>query len=134
MTALRKPIFAIAVVASLAALLPTLFFSVHLVLGPVAIGTQSRGVYVAWPTDGSFEMRISDTDFDHRKLMQLRPTLMRQSILIRHFTCVLVTWGLYLWMRNISSKHPRGHCQQCGYDLTGNTTGFCPECNTKVVA
>jgi hypothetical protein len=21
-----------------------------------------------------------------------------------------------------------GHCQECGYDLTGNTTGPCPEC------
>lgn len=24
----------------------------------------------------------------------------------------------------------RGHCQHCGYDLTGNVSGRCPECGT----
>lgn len=23
---------------------------------------------------------------------------------------------------------PPGHCQRCGYDLTGNVTGVCSEC------
>ena len=25
---------------------------------------------------------------------------------------------------------PPGHCQRCGYDLTGNVSGRCPECGT----
>ena len=25
-------------------------------------------------------------------------------------------------------KHPAGHCQRCGYNLTGNLSGICPEC------
>ena len=25
-----------------------------------------------------------------------------------------------------------GHCRKCGYDLTGNVTGRCPECGTPV--
>ncbi len=25
-------------------------------------------------------------------------------------------------------RHPAGHCQNCGYDLTGNDTGVCSEC------
>ena len=25
---------------------------------------------------------------------------------------------------------PAGHCQTCAYDLTGNTSGTCPECGT----
>lgn len=28
-------------------------------------------------------------------------------------------------------RHRRGLCMTCGYDLTGNTTGVCPECFTK---
>ena len=24
-----------------------------------------------------------------------------------------------------------GHCQRCGYNLTGNVSGVCPECGTK---
>ncbi len=25
-----------------------------------------------------------------------------------------------------------GHCQNCGYNLTGNTSGRCPECGERV--
>ena len=25
-----------------------------------------------------------------------------------------------------------GHCTKCGYNLTGNTTGVCPECGTAM--
>lgn len=25
-------------------------------------------------------------------------------------------------------RHPTGHCSQCGYNLTGNVSGICPEC------
>ncbi len=27
---------------------------------------------------------------------------------------------------------PLGYCQQCGYNLTGNESGVCPECATPV--
>ncbi|MBN2562782.1 MAG: hypothetical protein JXQ75_17805 [Phycisphaerae bacterium] len=27
---------------------------------------------------------------------------------------------------------PAGHCRECGYDLTGNTSGICPECGTPI--
>ena len=36
----------------------------------------------------------------------------------------------YLWWRD--RRPPRGHCQVCGYDLTGNVSGVCPECGEKV--
>ena len=26
--------------------------------------------------------------------------------------------------------YPPGHCQKCGYNLTGNVSGVCPECGT----
>jgi hypothetical protein len=35
------------------------------------------------------------------------------------------TW---LWHRN--RRVPPGHCRKCRYDLTGITTGICPECGT----
>jgi hypothetical protein len=35
-----------------------------------------------------------------------------------------------LWHRD---RHPPpGHCQTCGYNLTGNTSGRCPECGEAV--
>ncbi len=29
-------------------------------------------------------------------------------------------------------RHPPSHCQKCGYDLTGNVSGKCPECGTPI--
>lgn len=29
-------------------------------------------------------------------------------------------------------RHPPGHCQECGYDLTGNESGVCPECGKAI--
>ncbi|UCC29745.1 MAG: hypothetical protein JSU86_16260 [Phycisphaerales bacterium] len=27
---------------------------------------------------------------------------------------------------------PAGYCRKCGYDLTGNVSGVCPECGTEI--
>jgi hypothetical protein len=37
---------------------------------------------------------------------------------------------VFLWWRDRSV--PPGHCEGCGYDLTGNVSGVCPECGQKV--
>lgn len=34
------------------------------------------------------------------------------------------------WWR--TTRHRRGHCRKCGYNLTGNVSGRCPECGTEV--
>jgi uncharacterized paraquat-inducible protein A len=31
-------------------------------------------------------------------------------------------------------RRRRGLCVKCGYDLTGNTSGVCPECGTPLPA
>ena len=36
---------------------------------------------------------------------------------------------IILWRRD--RRHPPGYCQKCGYDLTGNVSGVCPECGRK---
>ena len=36
-----------------------------------------------------------------------------------------------LWHRD-RRAHPPGHCQTCGYHLTGNVSGRCPECGKAV--
>jgi hypothetical protein len=40
-------------------------------------------------------------------------------------TCLLV------WLDR-RRRIPPGHCQRCGYDLTGNVSGRCSECGEKV--
>lgn len=36
----------------------------------------------------------------------------------------------FLWWRD--RRWPPGHCTTCGYDLTGNVSGRCPECGVTV--
>lgn len=45
------------------------------------------------------------------------------------FGAVAVPTAL-LWWRD--RPFPSGHCRQCGYDLTGNVSGRCPECGTPL--
>ena len=33
-----------------------------------------------------------------------------------------------------SQRHVQGYCAACGYDLTGNQSGLCPECGTVIRA
>lgn len=34
------------------------------------------------------------------------------------------------WWR--ADRHRRGHCRKCGYNLTGNVSGRCPECGKDI--
>jgi len=38
-------------------------------------------------------------------------------------------WRCY-WQRFHAKR--KGHCRRCGYDLTGNVSGICPECGTSI--
>jgi hypothetical protein len=35
---------------------------------------------------------------------------------------------VFLFWRDRRRLYPPGHCQTCGYNLTGNVSGVCPEC------
>ncbi len=43
---------------------------------------------------------------------------------------IAVPTVLLFWLNRI--RIPPGHCRKCGYDLTGNVTGKCPECGADV--
>lgn len=36
----------------------------------------------------------------------------------------------FVWKRKPGSRHPPGHCQHCGHNLTGRPEPRCPECGT----
>lgn len=48
------------------------------------------------------------------------------------FLAVIVCTALWWWRDR--RRIPAGHCLKCGYDLTGNVSGVCPECGEKVKA
>lgn len=57
-------------------------------------------------------------------------------------TCVSLAWLLVLFggsgvsfaIRGRRRRAEPGRCPRCEYDLTGNVSGVCPECGTKVLA
>jgi hypothetical protein len=44
--------------------------------------------------------------------------------------CLIPT--LILFYGDLRNRARAGHCQHCRYDLTGNTSGTCPECGTRI--
>jgi membrane protein implicated in regulation of membrane protease activity len=46
------------------------------------------------------------------------------------FFAIILLILMILWRR--MKPRPPGHCQNCGYDLTGNVSGRCPECGEPV--
>jgi len=59
--------------------------------------------------------------------------LWTKSLLVPMFIAVvgylLTLAGFSLFLPNVV-EHTTGHCRKCGYDLTGNVSGICPECGT----
>jgi hypothetical protein len=44
---------------------------------------------------------------------------------------LVATPGALLWWRD-RRRIPPGHCRKCGYNLTGNVSGVCPECGERI--
>jgi hypothetical protein len=47
-------------------------------------------------------------------------------------SALVLTVTLALWFRVWRRRVRAGHCRCCGYDLTGNVSGVCPECGNGV--
>jgi hypothetical protein len=45
---------------------------------------------------------------------------------------VLWAWLWTRWRNRLFRRRARKHCMSCGYDLTGNVSGTCPECGQPV--
>ena len=56
-------------------------------------------------------------------------------LLLPYAACLSLTIGIVVhplrgWPRPKADDHPR--CEKCQYDLTGNVSGICPECGTRI--
>ena len=109
--------------------------------------------FVSWPDDRLIELALA-TDrirkgwnygVDPRRTVSRDlgfrwPSLCRSSDDSSWFGYLLIPCWLMLpfmaiptailWYRD--RRPPRGHCQRCGYNLTGNVTGVCSECGEQV--
>jgi hypothetical protein len=46
----------------------------------------------------------------------------------------IAVWNVWAWLKwyTTPAAPKPGHCRSCGYDLTGNVSGRCPECGAPV--
>jgi hypothetical protein len=67
---------------------------------------------------------------DVRKVSSLYFTI----VSIVGWTCMVLTGGFlgFGFWYGFTPQHRAGICSGCGYSLTGNTSGVCPECGTSV--
>jgi hypothetical protein len=69
---------------------------------------------------------IQSGGFRWRPLMQL--AFIQLPLWIPFLLFAIPT--VYVWWRD--RRIPPGHCRKCGYNLTGNVSGVCPECGERV--
>lgn len=104
----------------------------------IGFGTQ---VFVVHVWDGGIEMRLGTANppglgwHSHLRLGEKAiwtPRFADPYFFIPlwiPFVAILVP-SLIGWYR---SRRPQpGHCRKCSYDLTGNASGVCPECGTRI--
>ena len=58
-------------------------------------------------------------------------SLGRTTLLALPLPLVIITRWLFL-RRQGRTRRRRNQCLKCGYSLTGNVSGICPECGTKI--
>ena len=103
----------------------------------VVIFEQSRGlesnVYVNFTESDQTYRGSNWPSFTHYKGLSAAGTQLQYVLMVfPHWLTNLIAWSLFFILWRKRRKHTKGHCQRCGYDLTGNESGACPECNTIV--
>jgi hypothetical protein len=96
-----------------------------------------------WPVPGRAEHRAewrtlaaSAGRYDHLSRWGfhagaiVRDDLVSRGLLVPHWLPSLALWLLVAIGVAGRRRHPPGHCESCGYDLTANASGRCPECGT----
>ena len=130
-----------ACVISFLALLSSFIFTVTMyrsgwsaVLGFGDVIVQSTNAQYGNPQQGwAFKKRLASEPIVFQWWVRLRNPVesVWQVIVPTWIPLVALTMPTaFLWYRD--RRTPPGHCQSCGYNLTGNTSGVCPECGTEV--
>jgi hypothetical protein len=108
------------------------YYEIGVGIGRMTVGVEGGAFGITGP-------RVRGSVVSHQNLGMFAyatPVVERlrgEWVIIVPLWCVLALVGaptLLMW--HLDRRIPPGHCQRCGYDLTGNVSGRCPECGTEV--
>lgn len=100
------------------------------------------GVSLDWYANGVFQSRIGtvdlryagplNTDYGfHWPHFNLNPTA--SSIEMPCWLLMIAAGAPTVFLFLLDRRRiPAGHCKNCGYNLTGNMSGVCPECGSRI--
>ena len=74
--------------------------------------------------------RIADGSVKHSRIGRNRSRVDFCGHVFVVISFVVCCKALSVYLPDIVFEHPR--CRGCGYDLTGNQSGVCPECGLKL--
>lgn len=112
-------------------------FFLHTPRGPAAVAMGT--VWGAWGPNCWFwtwdikVVPVASSKLVHEQLWPVwmpTPPVWGLSLPLWPFVVLPAALAAWLWWRD--RQPPVGHCQKCGYNLTGNTSGRCPECGVAV--
>jgi len=92
---------------------------------------HSKGVFIPLFPDEPFRQTLTpnpSTATSSYRLSFVRINLWAVALLLGVLPCYVLVHGCL--RRRYRRRH--GRCLTCGYDLTGNTSGVCPECAADV--
>ncbi|MFN0135000.1 MAG: hypothetical protein ACKVS9_02665 [Phycisphaerae bacterium] len=92
------------------------------------ISAKFEGTIYLTPPDIADSARFLEFAFYHARAATLNSQFQMPTWLA---LAVLAAASIAVWFL-FRPRRRKGHCRQCHYNLTGNTSGVCPECGTPV--
>ncbi len=82
-------------------------------------------------------MGVAGFQYARRFYVRAKPQTAERSLRVPHWASVLLfsaypVAALLGSRARLRRRRVRGLCVDCGYDLTGNVSGVCPECSTGI--
>ena len=87
-----------------------------------------------WASSAGWEVRDSRGGLDfwgRDRSLTGKPGVVSTSYPLAPILLVIGVLTGVSWWRETTCKPKHEHCQRCGYDLTGNVSGVCPECGVR---